>query len=111
MNKSWPFAVLLLALAATPGCVERSEPPPLTAEELLLVEDLVELYTLRVLRFAQPDSASRRRESLRLNLGDTELEAQIERLAADPVRGHMMLEAVHDSLEALRPRLFPSSQG
>lgn len=98
----------IAALATALACAGGSAPEGLTEREQALVDEVVELYTLRILRFANPDSAAALRGSMVLDVQEPELQLRLEELGHEPKRGELVLRAVHDSLEALRPRLFPA---
>jgi len=105
-----PIRILLaaLALAGALACAGEPRPAELSPEEQALVEEVVALYTLRILRFANPDSAAALKEQLLSGRPRTDVELRLEEIGRDPKRGELLLRAVHDSLEALRPRLFPT---
>ena len=82
-----------------------------TVEEKALIDDLVELYSVRVTRSSDPEAAKAVLDTLQLNFEATELEPQIERLSLDPLRATRVLQAVHDSLRARRDVFFGEAQG
>jgi len=107
-----PRSLMLAATLATAlACAATPDPGGLSPDEQALVDEIVELYTLRILRFTHPDSAAGLRETIALDVDRADLDARLDRLGRDPKRGKALLNAVHDSLEALRPRLFPIDQG
>lgn len=79
----------------------------LNAEEQRLVRELVDLLRVRIERTRDPAQADSMLSALPPLYDDQEREALLDRLSQDTPRGAAVLAAVHDSLEALRDRIFP----
>lgn len=73
-----------------------------TAEERALIDDVVELYTIRITRSSDAGRAQAMLDSLSLRVAPADLDRRIEQLTLDPARATRLLQAVHDSLLARR---------
>ena len=102
---------LVLVLLTGSGCVvgDPDAPPPLTPEEIRLVEETLQLIRIRLEATRDPAVAAEMRENTRGLYTEEEREFLLERLAADSRRGELVMAALHDSLQALREELFPPS--
>ena len=84
---------------------------PFEPEEQQLIEETLQLMRLRIERARDPQRADEMARELGPLLDEALLEAQLQRLSADPVRGQRLLSAIHDSLKAMRNEIFPPAQG
>ena len=102
---------LLVVLLAGGGCVvgDPDRPPPLTPEEIRLVEETLQLIRIRLEATRDPATAAEMRESTEGLLTGEERQLLLDRLAVDSRRGELVMAALHDSLQALREELFPPS--
>lgn len=114
LRSSAPLRVgaTLLACAAAATLLAACESPrdrkiELDPQEQRLVHELVELVRVRVERTRDPARADSILTTLAPLYDDQERESLLDRLALDTPRGAAVMAAVHDSLEALRDRLFP----
>ena len=113
MSSFQRFACFLLCLlvAGTAACVpdDPNAPMELTDEEIRLVDETLQLIKIRLEMTRDPAAA----EAMRAETGDLytdeEREILLERLAEDSSRGELVMSALHDSLQALREELFPTS--
>jgi hypothetical protein len=109
-----PSASLLLAIAlALAGSLaacgpDPAAPAPLDERERRLVEEVLTLMEVRIERARDPERATALRDSLGPFYSDAEIEALVGRLAAHPRRAHLFAQAVKDSLDQRRARLFPA---
>lgn len=101
---------LALALAGSlAGCgPDPAAPAPLDARELRLVEEVLALMEVRIERARDPERATALRDSLGPFYSDAEIEALVDRLATHPRRAQLFAQAVKDSLDQRRARLFPA---
>ncbi len=105
-----PFLVAwtLLALLALVACESpRERTVKLDTAEQRLVNETVELARIRVERTRDPQLADSLLAALPSLYDEAQREALLDRLAEDTPRGAAVLAAIHDSLEALRDRIFP----
>ena len=104
-----PGLVLLLAALVSCGGNDRQGPPELDEAEIRLVEETLHMIRLRILSTRDSTAAEAPRTGGGLY---TEEERQflLDGLARDSARGEAVLNALHDSLEAMREELFPPSQ-
>jgi len=102
---------LVLVLLAASGCAigDSDGPPPLTPEEVRLVEETLQLIRIRLEATRDPAAAAEMRENTEGLYTREEREFLLDRLAADSRRGELVMAALHDSLQALREELFPAS--
>jgi hypothetical protein len=103
--------VVGVSLTVWRGCSSHRKGPALTAEQQDLVNDMVALYRLRITRISDPEAAVAMLDSLHLALGPADVERALDALAVDPRRSTLVLQAIQDSLQALRGELFPPTQG
>ena len=112
MRRAALWSALVLGLVTTgllsAGCESpRERRVELDPQEKRLVKELVELLRVRIERTRDPARADSMLAALPPLYDDQEREALLDRLSQDTVRGAAVLAAVHDSLEALRDRIFP----
>lgn len=107
--RSLSARLALVPLLACAACTaEPTAPPPLDAREIRLVEEVLELMEIRIERARDPQAAEIERQELAPGLYDPdEVNALLDQLAADPRRAQLFAEAVKESLEQRRLRLFP----
>jgi len=79
----------------------------LDEQEQRLVSEVVELVSARIERTRDPARADSILASLPPLYDEAQRKALLDRLSQDTPRGAAVLAAVHDSLEALRDRIFP----
>jgi len=102
---------LCMVLLAGSGCAsgDPNAAPPLTPEEVRLVEETLQLIRIRLETARDPDTAARMRADLGELYSEEERKFLLDRLAADSRRGELVMAALHDSLQGLREELFPAS--
>jgi hypothetical protein len=100
-------ALLLVAACESP----RDRTVRLNAEEERLVREVIELVRARVERTRDPQRADSLLSNLPPLYDDQERESLLDRLSSDTPRGAAVVAAIHDSLEALRDRIFPTGGG
>lgn len=105
------LVVLLLATLGSCGARERQGPPPLDEAELRLVEETLRMIRIRLVATRDSAAAAALRAENDDLYTDEEREFLLERLARDSARGEAVMDALHDSLEAMRTELFPPTQG
>ena len=96
------------ALLGGLGCsADPSAPTPLNAQELRLVEEVLQLMEIRIERARNPERAAARLDSIGTLYDPAEVDALLDRLAVDPRRAQTFVQAIRASLEQRRLRLFP----
>lgn len=105
------IAVIVLAGAVVLGVRWRERPKKLQPHEQELVNDLIDLYRLRILRLTDSPDAAALTDSLEGLSGDLDLDPRLIEVRPDPTRAKLVLQAVRDSLRNLRTDFFPPTQG
>lgn len=103
-----PGLVLVLAALVACGGNDRQAPPELDEQEMRLVEETVRMIRLRILSTRDSAAVERLQPGGDLYTKE-EREFLLERLSRDSARGEAVMNALHDSLEAMREELFPPS--
>lgn len=102
------MAATIGALVLGAGCSpDPSAPTPLDAQEIRLVEEVLRLMEIRIERARDPERAEAEREALEGLYSAEELDILLDQLAVDPRRAQLFMDALKDSLDQRRLRLFP----
>jgi hypothetical protein len=99
----WPVVLTLLA-ACGPG--RDSRPIQLTDEEQRLVQETVQMIRIRLETTRDPKHAAEMRAAADGLYTEEERQFLLDRLATDSARGEVVMDAIHDSLQAMRAELF-----
>ena len=99
--------ILLISVAGAGACTRESQELELNDDEIRLVEETLQLIRVRLEMTRDPALAAEMRSGVANLYTDEEREALLDRLAADPARGGLVMGALHDSLQNLRTELFP----
>ena len=113
MTRSQRFACFLLCLlvagAAACGPKDPNAATELTDDEVRLVDEALQMIKIRLEMTRDPAAAEAMRAESGVLYTDEDREKLLERLAEDSARGELVMSALHDSLQALREELFPTS--
>ncbi|RKZ15946.1 hypothetical protein DRQ53_07635 [bacterium] len=100
---------VILAGAAACSGQGKQERVELNEQETRLVQETARLIRVRLEMTRDPAVAAALRDSLGDLYTDQERQFLISGLAEDSARGEAVMDALHDSLEAMRAELFPPS--